>query len=70
MLQQWLGMSPVGIFLGTFEARAGRMDCAVRHFIIVAACGDNYLLNAIKQYFMSGQVTKKTFEKALRGHQA
>ena len=46
------------------------MDCAVRHFIIVAACGDNYLLNTIKQYFMSGQVTKKTFEKALRGHQA
>ena len=63
-------MSPLGTFFGTFEAQAGLMDRAIGHFIIVAECGNNYLLNEIKQYFLSGLVTKKTFEKALLGHQA
>lgn len=36
----------------------------------MAECGNNYLLNTIKQHFMLGLVTKKIFEKAFGGHKA
>ncbi len=56
--------------LANHEGRNGRLDRAVKHFIIAANLGDDDALDKVKQGFASGYVSKEDFEATLRGHQA
>ena len=56
--------------LGTYEATKGRIDRAVKHFIIAAKQGDDKALERVKEGFAGGFVKKEDYEAALRGHQA
>jgi tetratricopeptide (TPR) repeat protein len=66
-----MGGHPVARYnLGVEEKINGRMDRAVKHFIITAKLGDDPALEVVKQSFIEGLVSKEDFEAALRGHQA
>ena len=54
--------------LGLLEENAGNVNRAVKHWMISAAAGYDNSLTAIREFFMSGYVTKHDFEKALRSH--
>ena len=56
--------------LGCFENENGRIDRAMKHFIIAAKLGYDDALDAVKIGFTKGFVTKEDYEAALRGHQA
>eukprot|EP00985_Skeletonema_marinoi_P007151 scaffold3127_cov87-Skeletonema_marinoi.AAC.1 len=56
--------------LGANEKNNGRMDRAVKHWIIAAALGHDAPLDAVKDSFRVGLVTKDDFASALRAHQA
>ncbi len=42
----------------------------MKHFIIAAKLGDDDALDAVKQGFQRGYVSKDDYAAALRGHQA
>ena len=54
--------------LGCFEACAGNMDRAVKHYMIAAGAGCDDSLKGIRQLYLEGHATKDDFEKALRAH--
>ena len=54
--------------LGTFEARKGRVDRAVKHYIIAAKLGNEKSLERAKILYESGHVTNEDFATALRGY--
>ena len=56
--------------LGCFEWKDGRMDRAVKHYIIAAKLGDDDSLECVKNMYKDGHVSKDDFAAALRGHQA
>ena len=56
-------------YLGTFEAQKGKMNRAVKHWMIAAGAGHDESLEKIKSSFMIGCVTKDDFETALRASQ-
>jgi TPR repeat protein len=56
--------------LANLEWRKGREDRAYRYLIIAAKLGLDRALEAVKEGFMDGSVSKEDFEAALRGHQA
>ena len=56
--------------LGNHERRNERIDRAYKHYIIAAKLGHDGALDAVKEGFMDGSVSKEDFEAALRGHQA
>ena len=56
--------------LGCVEEDAGNLGRALKHYMIAAGCGYTDSLNAIKQMFMNGGVTKDDYVKALRAYQA
>ena len=56
--------------LGNNEVRNGRLNRAVKHYIIAAKLGDDDALEAVKQGFVRGYASKDEYETALRGHQA
>jgi tetratricopeptide (TPR) repeat protein len=56
--------------LGCVEYEKGRIDRAVKHFIIAANLGDDRALEAVKNGFAGGVMSKEDYEVALRGHQA
>jgi tetratricopeptide (TPR) repeat protein len=57
--------------LGVHEGKNnGRIDRAVKHFIIATKLGHDNALENVKKGFMDGDVSKEDFEAALRGHQA
>jgi TPR repeat protein len=57
-------------YLGLEEGRGGRHDRAVKHFIIAANLGEDKALDAVKQGFQRGLVSKDDYAAALRGHHA
>eukprot|EP00984_Skeletonema_dohrnii_P018416 scaffold8594_cov81-Skeletonema_dohrnii-CCMP3373.AAC.5 len=57
-------------YLGCLENRDGRMDRAVKHWIIAANLGDDGSLETLKDAFGEGLVSKEDFAAALRAHQA
>ena len=66
-----LGGHPLARFnLANLEGRNGRIERAMKHFIIAANLGDNDALEAVKDCFAKGLVSKEDHEAALRGHQA
>ena len=56
--------------LGCEEEGNGNMQRAVKHFIIAANLGHNKALDAVRENFVDGFVSKEDYEAALRGHQA
>ncbi len=56
--------------LGSIEEKNGRMDRAVKHWIIAAKLGDVNTLNLLKLCYEEGVVSKDAFATALRGYQA
>jgi len=56
--------------LGLYEAKAGNMDRALKHFMIAIRSGSSKSLNQIKQMYNHGDVTKEDYTEALRTYQA
>ena len=56
--------------LGCLEKRHGRMDRAVKHWIIAANLGNDDSLTNVKNLYEAGYVSKEDFAAALRGYQA
>jgi hypothetical protein len=56
--------------LGCAEWENGRLDRAVKHFIIAAKLGHDGSLYALKEGYKDGIVSKEDFASALRAHQA
>ena len=56
--------------LGHMEEIRGRMDRAVKHFIIAANMGYDSSLEALKKLYRDGLVSKMDLASALRAHQA
>ena len=56
--------------LGFLEHRVGRIDRAVKHYIIAANLGYDFALEAVKKDFVDGYAGKEDYEVALRGYQA
>eukprot|EP00986_Skeletonema_menzelii_P008924 scaffold3926_cov126-Skeletonema_menzelii.AAC.5 len=51
------------------HGRNGHNDRAAKHFIIAAKLGDDDSLEAVKDFYKDGYVTKDDFAATLRGHQ-
>ena len=56
--------------LGNHEGRNGRLERAMKHFIIAANLGLGEALERVKEGFSNGDMSKDDYEAALRGHQA
>jgi len=56
--------------LGCHEGRNGRIERAVKHFIIAANLGDDLSMKKLKDGYLEGDVNKEDFAAALRAHQA
>ena len=56
--------------LGYSEEENGRIDRAVKHYIIAAKLGYDESLKAVKNLYKAGCVSKEDFAAALRGYQA
>ena len=54
--------------LGHVEWENGRIDRAVKHFIIAAKLGHDNALKNVKNVYKDGYVSKEDFAAALRGH--
>jgi len=68
--QAAIGGHPVARYnLGCEEEHHGRMDRAVKHYMIAASLGDHNSLEALKESYKQGLVTKEDFAAALRAHQ-
>eukprot|EP00986_Skeletonema_menzelii_P005821 scaffold2157_cov116-Skeletonema_menzelii.AAC.2 len=55
--------------LGCLEREKGRVDRAVKHYIIAAKLGFDKSLENVKHLYNAGHVSKDDFAAALRGHQ-
>ncbi len=56
--------------LGYYEEKSGRINRAVKHWIIGANLGQNKSLEVLKKCFMKGYASKEEYASALHGHQA
>ena len=56
--------------LGIHSYENGRMDRAVKHFIIAAKLGNDMSLENLKNLHKDGHVSEEDFAAALRGHHA
>ena len=56
--------------LGCHEWRSGRIDRAVKHYIISATLGHDESIQAVKGLYKDGYVSKEDFAAALRAHHA
>eukprot|EP00985_Skeletonema_marinoi_P017069 scaffold9278_cov136-Skeletonema_marinoi.AAC.1 len=56
--------------LGCEEEERGRIDRAVKHWIIAAKLGDENSMQNVKEAYRGGLVSKEDFASALRSHQS
>ena len=56
--------------LGCIEERNGRVDRAVKHFVIAAKLGCDKSMRVLWRHFPQGNITKEDLEATLRTHQA
>lgn len=56
--------------LGCVENDRGRLDRAVKHWIIAANMGSDDSLEALKKFYREGLISKEDLASALRAHQA
>ena len=57
-------------FLGGLEEKIGRLDRALKHWIIAAKMGYDASLGVLKEFAEEGMVSKEDLASAIRGHQA
>ena len=57
-------------FLGCHEWNNGRVDRAVKHFIIAAKLGQDVSMEQVKKSYQAGLVSKDDFASTLRAHHA
>ena len=55
--------------LGVFDEKAGNNYRAMKHYAIAASAGHKVSLDAVKDGYMDGYVTKDQYTKALRSYQ-
>ena len=55
--------------LGSIEGKKGRVDRAVKHYIIAASLGLDHSLDTLRALYKDGDVSKEDFSAALRGYQ-
>ncbi len=56
--------------LGVYEGRKGNHERAVKHYIMAANLGNDKSLQALKDHYKHGDVSKDDFAAALRAHHA
>jgi len=56
--------------LGIIEKDKGRLERAIKHWIIAAKLGDDESVEALKLCFREGSISKDVFAEALRAHHA
>jgi TPR repeat protein len=56
--------------LGIEEWKIGRIERAIKHWIIAAKLGDDQSVEELKDCFRDGSMSKDVFAEALRAHQA
>ena len=56
--------------LGNYEHKNGRIDRSVKHYTIAANLGYDDAIQALKQCYKNGTISKDDFAAALRGHKA
>ena len=56
--------------LGCYEEYNGRIDRAMKHWVISAKLGHDFSLDTVKKGYVQGLACKEDYETALRGHQA
>ena len=56
--------------LGAYENGKGRVERAIKHFIIAANLGDDAAMQELKEFYKYGGMNKEQFASALRAHQA
>eukprot|EP00984_Skeletonema_dohrnii_P016304 scaffold7202_cov109-Skeletonema_dohrnii-CCMP3373.AAC.4 len=56
--------------LGVNEHHNGRLERAIKHWIIAAKLGEDRAVEALKDCFRDGSMSKDVFAEALRAHQA
>eukprot|EP00984_Skeletonema_dohrnii_P010487 scaffold4091_cov85-Skeletonema_dohrnii-CCMP3373.AAC.2 len=56
--------------LGCYEEENERIERAGKHWIIAANLGCDDSINALKECYADGKISKEDFAAALRGHQA
>ena len=56
--------------LGFRERENGRLDRALKHWIIASKLGNDKSLKGVKMFYKAGFVSKEDFAAALRGHKA
>jgi TPR repeat protein len=56
--------------LGKNEGRIGRIERAIKHWIIAANHGHDASIKALKRQYTQGRISKENFAAALRAHQA
>ena len=63
-------MPEQGSILDVLRGENGRLERAVKYFIIAANLGHDEALETVKKAYQYGDASKEDFEAALRGHQA
>jgi tetratricopeptide (TPR) repeat protein len=56
--------------LGNHEGKNGRIERAIKHWIIAANLGDDGAIKVIRRQYTQGTISKENFASALRAHQA
>ena len=56
--------------LGVMEKMEGKLDRALKHWMIAVKCGFNISLKGIKELYMEGHATKDDYTNALQSYQS
>ena len=56
--------------LGVVEENSGKMNRALKHYMIAVGCGDDDSLKEIQTLYTNGHATKDDYTQALRAYQA
>jgi TPR repeat protein len=66
-----IGGHPIARYnLGCIEGRKGRIERAIKHFIIAADLGHDASIQMLREEYAEGAISKESFAVALRAHQA
>ena len=65
-----IGGHPIARYiLGCYEEGNGRIERAIKHWIIAANLGDDASIKELKRLYAQGAISKENFAAALRAHQ-
>jgi len=56
--------------LGLHEGRNGRIERAIKHWMVAANLGDDDSIMVLKEQYAEGRISKENFAASLRAHQA